>query len=121
MLGPTPEDPARRESDVLDAEWLAELLEHGLLRGRIVPAPDPGAAESDPVSQTMIQAHTSDPPVADPAGAGLQGGANHGGGVGPAWRHDAGQLTTATARRCRSTAALARQRARCGARSATAW
>lgn len=28
-----------RKSDVLDAEWLAELLEHGLLRGSFVPRP----------------------------------------------------------------------------------
>ena len=28
-----------RKSDVLDAEWLAELLEHGLLRGGFVPPP----------------------------------------------------------------------------------
>jgi hypothetical protein len=28
-----------RNSDVLDAEWLAELLEHGLLRGSFVPPP----------------------------------------------------------------------------------
>jgi transposase len=28
-----------RKSDVLDAEWLAELLEHGLLRGSFVPPP----------------------------------------------------------------------------------
>jgi transposase len=28
-----------RKSDVLDAEWLAELLEHGLLRGSFVPSP----------------------------------------------------------------------------------
>src|SRR4051794_41754850 len=27
------------KSDVLDAEWLAELLEHGLLRGSFVPPP----------------------------------------------------------------------------------
>ncbi len=26
-----------RKSDVLDAEWLAELLEHGPLRGSFVP------------------------------------------------------------------------------------
>lgn len=26
-----------RKSDVLDAEWLAELLEHGLLRSSFVP------------------------------------------------------------------------------------
>jgi transposase len=29
-----------RKSDVLDAEWLAELLEHGLLRGSFVPPPE---------------------------------------------------------------------------------
>jgi hypothetical protein len=28
----------RVDSDVLDAEWLAELLEAGLLRGNFVPA-----------------------------------------------------------------------------------
>jgi len=28
-----------RKTDVLDAEWLAELLEHGLLRGSFVPPP----------------------------------------------------------------------------------
>jgi transposase len=28
-----------RKSDVLDAEWLAELLEHGLRRGSFVPPP----------------------------------------------------------------------------------
>jgi transposase len=26
-----------RKTDVLDAEWIAELLEHGLLRGSFVP------------------------------------------------------------------------------------
>jgi hypothetical protein len=26
-----------RKSDIADAEWLAELLEHGLLRGSFVP------------------------------------------------------------------------------------
>src|SRR5829696_7448072 len=28
-----------RKTDVADAEWLAELLEHGLLRGSFVPPP----------------------------------------------------------------------------------
>lgn len=28
-----------RKTDVRDAEWLAELLEHGLLRGSFVPPP----------------------------------------------------------------------------------
>ena len=28
-----------RKSDVLDAEWIAEMLEHGLLRGSFVPPP----------------------------------------------------------------------------------
>jgi hypothetical protein len=31
--------------------------------------------------------------VAEPASAGLQGGADHGGGVGPAWRHEGGKWT----------------------------
>src|SRR5688500_6672064 len=42
-----------RKSDVLDAEWLAELLEHGLLRGQLrAPAGDPGTAGPDPLSET---------------------------------------------------------------------
>ena len=41
-----------RKTDVGDAAWLAELLEHGLLRGSFVPPPGhPGAAGPDPLSQ----------------------------------------------------------------------
>src|SRR5918997_796691 len=41
-----------RKSDVLDAEWLAELLEHGLLRASFVPPTgDPRAARPDPLPQ----------------------------------------------------------------------
>ena len=41
-----------RKTDVADAAWLAELLEHGLLRGSFVPPrPDPGTAGSDPLPQ----------------------------------------------------------------------
>jgi hypothetical protein len=41
-----------RKTDVCDAAWLAELLEHGLLRGSFVPpGPDPRAAGSDPLPQ----------------------------------------------------------------------
>jgi hypothetical protein len=41
-----------RKSDVLDAEWLAELLEHGLLRGSFVPpVGDPGTPGPDPLPQ----------------------------------------------------------------------
>ena len=29
-----------RKTDVLDAEWLAELLEHGMVRGSFVPPPE---------------------------------------------------------------------------------
>jgi transposase len=37
-----------RKTDVKDCEWLAELLEHGLLRGSFVPpAPGPGVARCD--------------------------------------------------------------------------
>ena len=41
-----------RKTDVRDADWIAELLEHGLLRGSFVPpAADPRAAGSDPLPQ----------------------------------------------------------------------
>jgi transposase len=50
-----------RKSDVLDAEWLAELLEHGLLRGSFVPPP---AIRELPdltrYRKRLIQAHTSE-------------------------------------------------------------
>ena len=42
-----------RKTDVADAEWLAELLEHGLLRSSFVPpAAIRGAARPDPLPQT---------------------------------------------------------------------
>jgi transposase len=50
-----------RKSDVLDAEWLAELLEHGLLRGSFVP---PLAVRElrdlTRYRKRLIQAHTSE-------------------------------------------------------------
>lgn len=50
-----------RKSDVLDAEWLAELLEHGLLRGSFVP---PQAIRElrdlTRYRKRLIQAHTSE-------------------------------------------------------------
>jgi len=50
-----------RKSDVLDAEWLAELLEHGLLRGSFVP---PLAIRElrdlTRYRKRLIQAHTSE-------------------------------------------------------------
>ena len=50
-----------RKSDVLDAEWLAELLEHGLLRGSFVPPP--AVRELRDLTRyrkRLIQAHTSE-------------------------------------------------------------
>ena len=50
-----------RKSDVLDAEWLAELLEHGLLRGSFVP---PLAIRElrdlTRYRKRLIQAHTAE-------------------------------------------------------------
>jgi len=50
-----------RKTDVADAEWLAELLEHGLLRGSFVP---PTAIRElrdlTRYRKRMIQAHTSE-------------------------------------------------------------
>src|SRR5215211_6552801 len=50
-----------RKSDVLDAVWLAELLEHGLLRGSFVP---PAAIRElrdlTRYRKRLIQAHTSE-------------------------------------------------------------
>jgi transposase len=40
-----------RKSDVRDAEWIAQLLEHGLLAAVVCAAAgDPSAADADPVS-----------------------------------------------------------------------
>ena len=50
-----------RKSDVLDAEWLAELLEHGLLRGSFVP---PSVIRElrdlTRYRKRMVQGHTSE-------------------------------------------------------------
>src|SRR3954467_7801956 len=49
-----------RKSDVLDAEWLAELLEHGLLRGSFVPPPAiRELRDLTRYRKRLIQAHTS--------------------------------------------------------------
>jgi transposase len=40
----------QRKTDVKDAEWIAQLLEHGLLRPSFVPPPRyPPAADADPL------------------------------------------------------------------------
>jgi transposase len=50
-----------RKSDVLDAEWLAELLEHGLLRGSFVPPPMiRQLRDLTRYRKRLIQAHTSE-------------------------------------------------------------
>jgi len=50
-----------RKSDVLDAEWLTELLEHGLLRGSFVPpAPIRELRDLTRYRKRLIQAHTSE-------------------------------------------------------------
>lgn len=50
-----------RKSDVLDAEWLAELLEHGLLRGSFVPPPAiRQLRDLTRYRKRLIQAHTSE-------------------------------------------------------------
>jgi transposase len=50
-----------RKSDVLDAEWLAELLEHGLLRGSFVPpAVIRQLRDLTRYRKRLIQAHTSE-------------------------------------------------------------
>jgi transposase len=50
-----------RKTDVLDAEWLAELLEHGLLRGSFVPpATIRELRDLTRYRKRLIQAHTSE-------------------------------------------------------------
>lgn len=50
-----------RKSDVLDAEWLAELLEHGLLRASFVPPPAiRQLRDLTRYRKRLIQAHTSE-------------------------------------------------------------
>jgi transposase len=49
------------KSDVLDAEWLAELLEHGLLRGSFVPPPAiRELRDLTRYRKRLIQAHTAE-------------------------------------------------------------
>ena len=46
---PAHQEVPGRKTDVKDAEWIAELLQHGLLRASFVPPPaDPRAARPDP-------------------------------------------------------------------------
>lgn len=50
-----------RKSDVLDAEWLAELLEHGLLRGSFVPPKTiRELRDLTRYRRRLIQTHTSE-------------------------------------------------------------
>ena len=50
-----------RKSDVLDAEWLAELLEHGLLRASFEPPPAiRELRDLTRYRKRLIQAHTSE-------------------------------------------------------------
>jgi len=50
-----------RKSDVLDAEWLAELLEHGLLRGSFVPpAIIRELRDLTRYRKRLVQSHTSE-------------------------------------------------------------
>src|SRR4051794_38479427 len=51
-----------RKTDVADAAWLAELLEHGLLRGSFVPpAPIRELRDLTRYREKLIQAHTGVP------------------------------------------------------------
>ena len=50
-----------RKSDVLDAEWIAELLEHGLLRGSFVPPPvTRELRDLTRYRKRLVQTHTSE-------------------------------------------------------------
>lgn len=50
-----------RKSDVLDAEWIAELLEHGLLRGSFVPPPViRQLRDLTRYRKRLVQAHTQE-------------------------------------------------------------
>lgn len=50
-----------RKTDVADAEWLAELLEHGLLRGSFVPPPAiRELRDLTRYRKRMVQAHTAE-------------------------------------------------------------
>jgi transposase len=50
-----------RKTDVADAQWLAELLEHGLLRGSFVPPPAiRELRDLTRYRRTLIEAHTAE-------------------------------------------------------------
>jgi transposase len=50
-----------RKTDVCDAAWLAELLEHGLLRGSFVPPPPIGELRDlTRYRKRLIQAHAAE-------------------------------------------------------------
>lgn len=50
-----------RKSDVADSQWLAELLEHGLLRGSFVPPREIGQLRDlTRYRKRMVQAHTAE-------------------------------------------------------------
>jgi transposase len=50
-----------RKSDIADAEWLAELLEHGLLRGSFVPPPAiRELRDLTRYRKRLIQSHTAE-------------------------------------------------------------
>ena len=50
-----------RKTDVGDAAWLAELLEHGLLRGSVVPpAPIRELRELTRYRKRLVQAHSAE-------------------------------------------------------------
>ena len=61
-----------RKRDVGDAEWLADLLQHGLLRASFVPGPaGAGVARTDPLPQQPgAGAHGRGQPAAEDAGRG---------------------------------------------------
>ncbi|MDF3014979.1 MAG: transposase family protein [Thermomicrobiales bacterium] len=60
-----------RKSDVRDAEWIAQLLEHGLLAASLVPPPKhPTVADADPVPGTTDgRPHPGDCPVGETVSA----------------------------------------------------
>ena len=67
-----------RKTDVADAAWLAELLEHGLPRQLRATGGHPGAAGSDP----LPQAADPDPQRGVPAHPEDPGGRGHQAGLG---------------------------------------
>ncbi len=82
-----------RKTDVKDCQWIAQWLQHGLLRPSFVPPrpiraarPDPAAHPADPAA-----GHAGQPPAEGPGGRQHQAGRRgdrHPGGLGPG--HDPG-------------------------------